>query len=166
MMKINYLLTVTAETGARENIDGSIEMIAADGTVRAATPEEITAAKRLQLRDDINAERERREALGLLYQFPDGMFGTIQMRNATDFRNIAGLTSAATILTLQGVTEPVLWFTDADNSRHALTPAEMLVLGIAVQQRISALYAAAAEIKTALLSADPDIFDITAGWPD
>lgn len=164
-MVINYLISITG-LDVRENADGSIDLIAADGTVRAATPDEITAAKRLQLRDDINAERERRESLGLLYAFPDGQSGIIQMRNATDFRNIAGLTSAATIMTMQGIIDPVLYFTDAENVRHLMTPSQIIAMGIAVQRRISALYAAAAEIKTALASADPDSFDINTGWPD
>lgn len=165
-MKINYLLTVTAATGARENLDGSIELIDANGIARPAIADEIADAKRLQLRDEINAERERRESLGLNYLFPDGQSGMIQMRNATDFRNISGLTSAATIMTMQGIIDPVLYFTDAENVRHLLTPAEMLLLGIAVQKRISSLYAAAANIKTALETADPDTFDITLNWPE
>lgn len=164
-MKLFYFIDQSISS-ARENADGTIDLIASDGTVRSATTDEITAAKRLQLRDDINAERERREALGLNYLFPNGQSGIIQMRNATDFRNITGQTTKATIMTMQGVADPVLWFTDAGNVRHPLTPAEMLLLGIAVQQRISALYAAAAEIKTALASADPDTFDITLNWPE
>lgn len=163
---LKYLIASGIANDARENADGRIDLIFADGTVRAATPDEITAAKRLQLRDEINAERERREALGLFYQFPGGTVGTIQMRNATDFRNIAGLTSAATILSMKGHTNPILSFTDAENVRHIMTPEQMIDMGIAVQLRVSSLYTAAGEIKTALASADPDTFDITAGWPD
>lgn len=166
MINLAHLIDIASAENARENADGSIDLIAADGTVRSATADEIAAAKRLQIRDEINAERQRREALGLVYQFTDGQAGTIQMRNATDFRNIAGLTSAATILTMQGVTDPVLYFTDAENVRHIMTPAQMISMGIAVQQRISSLYAAAADIKNTLETADPDTFYITIGWPE
>lgn len=163
---LSNLLIITNSVNARENADGSIELIDDKGIERPATVAEIAAAKRMQLRDEINAERERRESLGLVYQFPDGQKGTIQMRNATDFRNIAGLTSAATILTMQGVTNPVLSFTDAENIRHAMTPAQMISMGIAVQQRISVLYSASADIKTDLATDDPDTFDITLNWPE
>jgi hypothetical protein len=162
---IANFLKVSAAIAVRELSDGVIELIFSDGSTRPATLEEIAEAKRLKLRDDINAERERREGLGLPYVFPDGQAGTIQMRTPTDFRNIAGLTTAATIVSMGN--EPVTFaFTDAENVQHTLDASQMLALGLSVQQRVSELYAAAGAIKAALASANPDTFDITQGWPD
>jgi len=157
LVKLNQ---ITGADNSRQNADGSYEVFFGN-TSRQATAQEVIDAKTLLLREEVNAERDRRETLGLTYQFPDGQ-GTIQTRDLTDFRNIAGQVSAATILMMQGVTDPVLWFIDADNVKHPLTPEQMLSLGIAVQLHISRIYDAAATIKNNI---DPDNFDLSLGWP-
>ena len=157
---LTNLLKLTGADNARENASGTFELFFGD-SLRLATTQEINLAKTLKLREEVNAERDRREALGLVFQFSDGP-GTIQTRDIVDFRNIAGQVSAATILMMQGITDPVLWFIDAENVKHPMTPAEMLNLGIAVQTHIAGLYDAAATIKAGI---DPDNFDIALGWP-
>lgn len=94
---------------------------------------------RQKLKYSVTEERKRRETQGVLYLFPDGINGTIQTRDAEDFRNINGQCSAALILQLQGITDPVLWFYDAENVQHFMTPAQMLDMGIAVQAYVAAL---------------------------
>lgn len=125
------------------------------------------SASKLLLRDAVDAERARREAAGCPVEFPDGA-GVIQTRDATDFRNVTGQATAAIILQSQGVTSPVLSFRDAGNVDHAMTPAQMIGVAMAVQSWVADLYVKSRAIK-AQIDAAPDqaaldAIDITQGW--
>lgn len=121
---------------------------------------------RPEIRLLVDAERKRREALGCVVQFPDGL-GTVQTRDPDDYRNINGMVTAALVLSAQGVTDPVLPFRDAEDSTHMLTPTEMIAVGMAVQQRVGALYGASWAIKQFIEeSQNPLEINIGLGWPD
>lgn len=102
---------------------------------------------------------------GKAYTFPDGA-GTIQTRDAIDLINVNGRVTAALVLQAQGVTDPVLEFRDAENVTHAMTPIQMIEMGMAASQFVSATYAAKWAHDTAVSAWDGAIeYDIAAGWP-
>jgi hypothetical protein len=104
---------------------------------------------------------------GMAYVFPDGQAGTIQLRDQQDIANVTGQTTAALVLQAQGVTEPVLSFRDEQNETHAMTPAQMIGMGMAVSAFITATYAAKWAHDNAIAQwngAAP--YDIATGWPE
>ncbi len=138
-----------------------------NGASRYATESELLAAKRAQIIEQINAERDRRTTLGVAYTWPDGLVGSIQTRDQTDITNMTGQVLAATLLTMQGMTDPVLWFIDGSNVRHDLTPAQMIAAGFAMQGALSAIIDFARSLKDqVLVAADPESIDILTGWPE
>lgn len=123
----------------------------------------ILPAKRAQIIEQINAERDRRTTLGVPYVWPDGLSGSIQTRHQDDIMNMTGQVLTATLLTMQGVTDPVLWFIDANNVRHDMTPAQMITAGFAMQAHLSSIIDAARTLKDqVLLSDDPE----SIVWPE
>jgi len=97
--------------------------------------------------------------------------GTIQTRDASqylDIANINGEASSALILQGQGVTAAVLDFRDEQNVTHAMTPAQMIAMALAVSTFINATYLAKWALREQINNLTPDTidaFDITQGWP-
>jgi hypothetical protein len=97
--------------------------------------------------------------------------GIIQTRDQTqypDVMNITGETTAALILSGQGVTSAVIEFRDQQNATHLMTPNQVIAMGIAVSSFISSTYAAKWTIQAAinaLTQQTISTFDITQGWP-
>lgn len=124
---------------------------------------------RADKRAEINRLRDERIFTGLSYLFPDGMTGMVDTREQPDFDNLQALTTLAQVLQSGGETGPVITFVDAEDQAHALTPAQMIDLGVAVTQRVAAIYAASwplkASVKVAATIAEVDAVDISSGWP-
>lgn len=92
------------------------------------------------MKDVVEKKRAEREAAGALYVFPDDISGTIQTRNADDIRNILGITTAALVLSSQGIDSPVIVFRDAEDVIHVLTPVQAIQMGMHTQSFISDNY--------------------------
>ncbi len=131
----------------------------------AVTLESMKAAKRLA----INTQRDSRIFAGLSYLFPDGLTGTVDTREQSDFDNLQALTTFAQVLQAGGETADVITFVDAQDQAHSLTPTQMIELGIAVTQRVAAIYAASwpmkSDVRAAATIAQVEAIDIKSGWP-
>ena len=128
----------------------------------------LAQAKRMR-RDAVDRERDGRMAAGVPHTFPDAVAGTIDTRNANDASNILGLVALAQRLIATAPDTVFASFRDAEDSEHALTPAEMLELYDVVVARRTALYRRAWTLKDAIAAAGDmatlDAIDITADWP-
>jgi hypothetical protein len=121
---------------------------------------------RADLSATIKVERERRQQAGLSYLFPDGATGTIQTRDEQDLLNINGQVTAALVLSAQGYTAPMLAFRDSENVTHAMTPAQMIAMGMAASQFVSATYAAKWAHDEAIKQWDGiAAYNVATGWP-
>ncbi|TQV80768.1 DUF4376 domain-containing protein [Denitrobaculum tricleocarpae] len=131
----------------------------------AVTLESAKTAKRLA----INAQRDNRIFAGLSYLFPDSLTGRVDTREQSDFDNLQALTMLAQVLQAGGETADVITFVDAEDQAHSLTPIQMIELGIAVTQRVAAIYAASwpmkSDVKAAATIAQVEAIDISSGWP-
>ena len=127
------------------------------------------AERRRARRDEVNAERDRLQHLGVPYAFPDPVTGTIDTRNSDDMANILGLHQAA--LGLMAAAPDVVFcsFRDAEDQDHDLTPTQMAALYQAVMARRTALYqhgwTLKGQIEAAADAAALDAIDVSAGWP-
>ena len=116
---------------------------------------------------EVNAVREAKIAQGIPYQFPDSA-GTIQTRDLTDARNIQINIVTALILQGAGETKPVMVFRDMEDVQHAMTPAQMLQMGLYVAQYGQAIYTASWQLKAAAAGMTAEQlkdFDIEGNWP-
>lgn len=131
----------------------------------AVTLETAKAAKRLA----INTLRDERIFAGLSYLFPDGLTGTVDTREQSDFDNLQALTTLAQVLQAGGETADVITFVDAEDQAHSLTPSQMIELGVSVTQQLAAIYAASwpmkARVKAATTITEVEVIDIASGWP-
>lgn len=131
----------------------------------AVTLESVKAEKRLA----INAKRDERIFAGVTYSFPDGLTGTVDTREQSDFDNLQALTTLAQVLEANGETGAVITFVDAEDEAHSLTPSQMIDLGITVTQQIANIYAVSwpmkESVKAAATIAEVNAVDISAGWP-
>ncbi len=131
----------------------------------SVTLESAKRAKRIA----INAQRDEKIFAGLSYLFPDGSSGTVDMREQSDFDNLQALTTLAQVLHAEGEAAPVITFVDAEDQAHNLTASQMIELGVAVTQRVAAIYAASwpkkASVKSATTIAEVNAVDISAAWP-
>jgi hypothetical protein len=131
-------------------------------------PPGLAEAKLVQ-RQAVNALRDEKRSAGLSYSFPDSLTGTVDTVNQVDYTNLQALVTTAQVLAASGETGAVLAFRDAEDQTHALTPEEVIALGMAVTQHQAAIYAASWPIKDAITAAADqvalDAIDITAGWP-
>jgi hypothetical protein len=115
----------------------------------------------------IDAARDAKLAAGVPYNFPDGA-GTIQMRDLIDARNIQTNVTMALILQGMGETKPVMSFRDTENVTHAMTPAQMITMGVTIAQAGQAIYAASWTVKDTakdLPANELPGYDIEANWP-
>lgn len=124
-------------------------------------------AKRKALLKACADKRFAVQQAGKSYLFPDGATGTIQTRNETDLININGQVTAALVLQAQGVAAPALEFRDEQNATHAMTPAQMIAMGMAASQFVSATYSAKWAHDAAIAEWDGESeYDLAAGWPE
>jgi len=118
-------------------------------------------AKRVKLK------RDEIIALGVPFLFPDGLAGTIQTRDATDFRNISAIATAGLAL-MVSQSQTGLVFRDTENVVHNLTGAEAINMGLYVTSYIQGIYnkcwAKENEIINLANSAACDAYDVNAGW--
>lgn len=117
----------------------------------------------------ITAECARRRAAGVLVQFPDGQ-GVVQTRDEIDLINVSGVASAGLAATVAG-TMPPLYFRDAANKDHELTPTQAVDFGAQVMQQLQAITKAAHDAKDAINSPEINSADrinaleVTIAWP-
>ena len=131
----------------------------------AVTLESVKAEKRLA----INAMRDERVFAGVSYSFPDGLMGTVDTREQSDFDNLQALTTLAQVLQAEGETGQVITFVDAEDQAHSLTPSQMIDLGVTVTQQIAKIYSVSwpmkASVKAAATIAEVNAVNISTGWP-
>ena len=120
----------------------------------------------------VDAERDRRIAQGKPHSFPDGLTGTVQLRNERDTGNVNAVATSGTALVIAGDAQARVVFRDAQDVTHPLSGEEAVAFGLAVMAWVSAHYAAAWAHKDAIrqfadaadLEALAD-YDILSGWP-
>lgn len=100
------------------------------------------AAAKPEKRRQIDSWRRAAEKGGFSYTFPDGITGTIQVRDSDDKANISGLAMGA-----QANPDGEFGFRDAQDQTHAMTAAEVLAMGVAVQNFITGNYAKGWSLK-------------------
>lgn len=119
------------------------------------------------LKSQVNKLRDQYIGAGMAYTFPDGA-GTIQLRNATDLRNVQGVASAGQALAAMGDTTTKLKFRDAENVSHELTGTQAMTMGLAVSSFITAYCEAAWTHKDAIDALSNvyalAAYDVRAGW--
>jgi hypothetical protein len=116
---------------------------------------------------EVKAVRDTKIAAGIPFMFPDGS-GTIQTRDLVDSRNIQTNVTMAIMLTMQGVTAAVMTFRDMENFEHAMTPAQMLVMGAYAAQQGQAVYSASWTVERVMAAMTPAqiiAYDVEANWP-
>lgn len=146
----------------------------ADGKFTKATPapgltmEDAVALRRVS----IDGVRDARMAEGMAFAFPDGVEGTVQLRDERDMLNVNAIATSGNALKAIGDTKTVLQFRDAENVTHNLTGDQAIQFGLDVMKWVSAHYAAAWQHKAAVdtLAAGGDVtaveaYDFTQGWP-
>jgi hypothetical protein len=126
-----------------------------------------------ELATQIDAERDRRIAQGKPHRFPDGLTGTVQLRNERDTGNVNAVATSGTALVIAGDAEARVVFRDAEDVSHPLSGEEAVAFGLAVMAWVSAHYAAAWAHKDAIWAfADRgDVealsgYDVLSGWPE
>jgi len=120
----------------------------------------------------VDTERDRRIAQGKPHTFPDGLSGTVQLRNERDTGNVNAVATSGTALVIAGDAQARVGFRDAEDVTHPLSGEEAVAFGLAVMAWVSAHYAAAWAHKDAirLLAEGADLealadYDLKSGWP-
>lgn len=126
---------------------------------------------------DIEEIRDTKISEGAPYLFPDGIYGTIQMRDIIDQRNIQANASAAQALLLMGQTEEQMKFRDMQNYTHTMYPSQMLHMALTAMSYGQQMYEVSWYHKDNLLSIknqtgkslsqiieELEAYDITVGW--
>jgi hypothetical protein len=122
--------------------------------------------RRDRLHERISLYRDAVQANGMKYTFPDGKVGTVQTRNEKDLLNVSGQAVAALILQMEGRKDPCMQFRDTENVVHAMTPQQMLAMGIAVSNFINATYNSKWKHDDQVDIWHGDVeYDYTTGWP-
>lgn len=120
----------------------------------------------------VDDERDIRIARGKPHTFPDGLSGTVQLRNERDTGNVNAVATSGTALVIAGDAQARVVFRDAEDVTHPLSGEEAVAFGLAVMAWVSAHYAAAWAHKDAirLLAEGTDLealadYDLQSGWP-
>ncbi|MCX8016948.1 MAG: DUF4376 domain-containing protein [Rhodocyclaceae bacterium] len=115
-----------------------------------------------ELRQRIEAERDRRIAQGMPYEFAPGRMGRVQLRDERDRANLIALGSWAALQLATGQPQATVSFRDADNVEHELTATQTAALAQAALQWVSAHYAAAWQHKRRIerLAEDKRLLDV------
>ena len=140
--------------------------------ILAQSRREVAQQRVLALTAQIDAERDRRIAQGKPHTFPDGLTGTVQLRNERDTGNVNAVATSGTALVIAGDAQARVVFRDAEDVTHPLSGEEAVQFGLAVMAWVSAHYAAAWAHKDAIRAladrGDVDAlsgYDILSGWP-
>lgn len=132
----------------------------AAGVARDRTGDEILAAIRAEIREQINAERNRREQAG--FQFAGKWIDS----DAVSVQRITVATNTAQMALAAGVPYEMQWAC-ADNALVTLDAMGMLGMMQALGTHGLALHMHARALKSMVdVSADPESIDILAGWPE
>lgn len=121
--------------------------------------------------DQVDLIRVAHERAGLRYDF-NGNSDVIQTRDDTDIRNINGqVTRALVHWKINGITDPIMPWCALSDITYMLTPEQMIQMGSAVNDHITALYGYGWYLKLQIraLKDDPEALaalDLTAGWPE
>ena len=120
----------------------------------------------------VDGERDIRIARGKPHTFPDGLTGTVQLRNERDTGNVNAVATSGTALVIAGDAQSRVVFRDAEDVTHPLSGEEAVAFGLAVMAWVSAHYAAAWAHKDAIrrLADGADLealadYDLQSGWP-
>lgn len=169
-----------------ERVDGALPEITLGGMVRngdvlefdqatadASFIAEITVVV-IKKHAEIDAIRDSKIPEGVPYTFPDGINGTIQMRDLKDIINVLGTTVAGIIYKLLGQDTAVLPFKDEENVDHSFSPVEAMTMGMSALSGYTANYLAAWEHKRRIKAlvdggatiAQIEAYDVTTGWPE
>ena len=142
---------------------------------QAMAPEGLAEACQTQRQQQlaaIDAERDRRIALGKRHAFPDGQTGIVQLRHERDLVNVNAVATSGTALMALSDSSATVAFRDAADITHALTGSEAVQFGLSVMAWVSAHYAAAWAHKDAVkaLAEAQDVaglmaYDVSQGWP-
>lgn len=126
---------------------------------------DVKAAKRAA----VNALRDLKLVEPLPYAFPDNVPGSIDLRDARDLTNLQALVTTAQVLLAEGSVDHLIYFRDAEDQTHPLTPAQTIAMGMAVTQHQDAIYRASWAHKDTISSATTSsavaAIDISTGWP-
>lgn len=120
----------------------------------------------------VDTERDTRIAQGKPHTFPDGLSGTVQLRNERDTGNVNAVATSGTALVIAGDAQSRVVFRDAQDVTHPLSGEEAVAFGLAVMAWVSAHYATAWAHKDAIrrLAEGADLaaladYDLQSGWP-
>lgn len=126
------------------------------------TLDDLKAYKRVQ----IDEWRVQAEQKGLTYTFPGGAVDCIQLRHERDLANVNGQVSAALILHADGVTDAVIPLRAESNTTYMLTPAQVLAMGMAVNQFVGQGYQIAWTLKEQVEAATTQDMLEAIKWPE
>lgn len=155
MLKLDFIPNISGWSTS-----SPIRLDFVDGTSRLATEAEILAAKRLQIIEQINAERDRREQLSFPY------LGHPIDSDPVSVQRITVAATTAQLALSAGVPFELDWAC-ADNSLITLDAMGVLGMMQALGTYGLALHMHARTLKSAAdASADPENIDIMAGWPE
>lgn len=120
----------------------------------------------------VDTERDTRIAQGKPHTFPDGLTGTVQLRNERDTGNVNAVATSGTALVIAGDAQSRVVFRDVQDVTHPLSGEEAVAFGLAVMAWVSAHYATAWAHKDAIrrLAEGADLealadYDLQSGWP-
>ena len=132
-------LEVSGTTEQRIRAGEPYRLIDFGNGIEFLTPQEIEAEAlaiaKIEKRRQIDRARKAAEAQGFTYTFPDSTSGTVQIRHTDDKANITGLVIGA-----QANPAGTFTFRDGEDVSHAMTAAEVIVMGNAVQAFITGNY--------------------------
>ena len=136
-----------------------------DAAIAAMTPTPTLEGAKALKRYAIDQMREAAEQAGMGFVFPGEANDVVQLRDDRDRTNISSLTTVATILSSQGVSDPVLAFRAASDVTYDMTPAQMIELGLAVAAFVSETYLTAWGLKQQLDAAETIEAVEAISWP-
>jgi hypothetical protein len=154
------MLNFPGFAGWAPNEDGTYRLDSLDGSSRLATTEELLTAKRAQIIEQINAERDRREQS----TFP--FAGKLIDSDPVSVQRITVASSTAQMALAAGVPFSLDW-SCADNSLLTLDAMGVLGMMQALGTHGLALHMYGRGLKAAVeASEDPESIDILTGWPE
>jgi len=154
------MLNFPGFAGWAPNEDGTYRLDSLDGSSRLATTEELLTAKRAQIIEQINAERDRREQS----TFP--FAGKLIDSDPVSVQRITVASSTAQMALAAGVPFSLDW-SCADNSLLTLDAMGVLGMMQALGTHGLALHMYGRSLKAAVeASEDPESIDILTGWPE
>ena len=132
--------------------------------VQAPAPvKEPEPVKELTLKEKVDAERDRRIALGQTVTLSDGRTIKVQTKTEDDFMALDRLQNKALAYSLMQKPDVKMSLRDADNQMHELTASQMIELRELVDWEVQAIYEASWQLKD--LSPIPENFADEKFWP-